>query len=99
VSTPATPLQVLALFMQMDANLGTPSPLVHRSRIDANGGPLRGTLVSGHRAVVNVDGVTTPYITFDALVEDGWRFDLAGRSRARENEEHDLDESDGEDQD
>jgi hypothetical protein len=75
--------------MQMDANLGTPAPLIHRRRVDSRGTPLRGTLVSGHRACVNVDGVTTPYITFEALVEDGWRFDLAGRTTAGDGLESD----------
>jgi hypothetical protein len=96
VSTPATPLQVLALFMQMDANLGTPAQLVHRRLVDARGAPLRGTLVSGDRARVSIDGVTTPYITFEALVEDGWRFDFAGRDVAGDDLESDAEDGDDE---
>jgi hypothetical protein len=59
-------------------------------------------LVSGHRACVNVDGVTTPYITFEALVEDGWRFDLAGRAAAGsdlESDDSSSDDEEGEEED
>jgi hypothetical protein len=64
------------MFMEMHANLGEPKPLLHRSRTDSRGAPLRGTLVCGRRAGVEVDGMTTSYVTFEALVGDGWRFDL-----------------------
>jgi hypothetical protein len=53
-------------------------------------------LVSGHRACVDVGGVTTPYITFEALVEDGWRFDLAGRATAGDDLQSDDADSDDE---
>jgi hypothetical protein len=64
------------MFVEMDAKLGTPASLVHRTRTDANGAPLRGKLVSGDRACVEVDCAKTSYVTFEALVKDGWRFDL-----------------------
>jgi hypothetical protein len=84
MGTEATPLQVLAMFMQMNANLGTPTSLVHRRRVDPRGTPLRGALVSGPRACVDVDGIVTPYVSFEALVEDGWRFDLPSEDAERQ---------------
>jgi hypothetical protein len=72
----ATPLQVLAMLFEMDANLGTEASLVHRRRVDADGAPLRGTLVPGHLARVSIDGEPLTFVSFEALVTDGWRFDL-----------------------
>jgi hypothetical protein len=70
------------MFMEMHATLGEPKALLHRSRTDSRGAPLRGTLVSGRRARMDVDGVTTSCLTFEALVKDGWRFDLAAEDDA-----------------